>query len=96
MQISLPGTYRVINPPGGGGGVIHIRNISRNGLGFTISGTHHMRPGQTLRLEFIINDKNQTKLTKEAKIRLIEKNYIGCQFVDEDNIDKALGFYLRR
>lgn len=96
MQISLPGTYRVIDPPGGGGGVIHIKNISRNGLGFTVSGIHHMKPGQTIRLEFILNDNNQTKLIKEAEIRLIEKNYIGCRFLNEDRLEKALGFYLRR
>jgi hypothetical protein len=95
-QTSLPGTYRVIKPPGGGGGVIHIRNISQNGIGFTVSGVHHLQPGMVIRLEFTLNDKHLTKLVKEATVRLVEDNYIGCQFTDQDVVEKALGFYLRR
>lgn len=95
-QTSLSGTYKVINPPGGGGGIIHIRNISHNGLGFLVSGIHHMQVGQTIQLEFRLNDKHQSRLNKQAKIRLIDKNYIGCQFINNNVVEKALGFYLRR
>ncbi len=95
-QTSLTGTYRVIRPPGAGGGVIHIRNISRNGIGFTVSGVHHLQPEQIVRLEFTLNDRHMSKLTKEARVQLVDGNYIGCQFLDEDTIEKALGFYLRR
>lgn len=91
----LPGTYRVIDPPGAGGGVIQIHNISQNGLGFLVSGIHSMKIGHTVELEFNLNDKHMTKLNKKAIIRLIEKNYIGCQFIDEQEVEKALGFYLR-
>jgi len=94
-QTSLPGTYRVIKPPGAGGGVIHIRNISRHGIGFTVSGLHRMQQGQTIHLEFNLNDKHRTKLAKEATIRLVDKNYVGCQFINENLVEKALGFYLR-
>jgi len=95
-QTKLTGTYRVIDPPRAGDGVIHIRNISRSGIGFTVSGGHKMQKGQTVHLEFHDNDKHQTKLTKKARIRLIDNNYIGCQFIDQDLIEKALGFYLQR
>ena len=76
--------------------MIHIRNISRNGIGFTVSGVHHLQPEQIIRLEFTLNDRNMSKLTKEARVQLVDGNYIGCQFLDEDTIEKALGFYLRR
>ena len=94
-QTSLPGTYRVIDPPGGGGGVIHIRNISQGGIGFSVSGLHRMEKEQALQLEFHLNDKNQTKLIKQARICIVENNYIGCEFIDPDLLEKALGFYLR-
>ncbi len=94
-QTNLPGTYRVINPSGSGNGDIQICNISQSGIGFTVSDLHEMKKGQTLQLEFRLNDKNQTKLVKQARIHSIENNYIGCQFIDQDFIEKALGFYLR-
>ena len=95
-QISLPGTYSIVDPPRAGGGVIHIRNISRSGIGFTVSGKHNIRKNQTLHLEFRLNDKNMTKLIKQAKIQSVSSNYIGCQFIEQDILEKALGFYLRR
>ena len=95
-QISLPGTYRVVDPPKAEGGVIHIRNISRSGIGFTVSGLHKMQKKQTVQLEFRLNDKNLTKLTKRATIQTVNNNYIGCQFIDQNLLEKALALYLRR
>jgi len=89
-QTSLTGTYRVIKPPGSGGGVIHIRNISRNGIGFTVSGIHHLQPQHIIRLEFTLNDRHMSKLNKEARVQLVEGNYIGCQFLNQDTFEKAL------
>jgi len=94
--ISLPGTYAITTPGKVGGGVIHIRNISRGGIGFTVSGLHHMEKDLNLILEFHLSDKNQTKLRKGARIRSVKGNYIGCQFPENDVVEKALGFYLQR
>ena len=93
---SLAGTYSIITPNKPGGGVMHIRNISRGGIGFTVSGRHNMGEGLRVRLAFQLNDRNQTKLRKEAIIRSVKGNYIGCQFPPNDPIEKALGFYLQR
>jgi hypothetical protein len=93
--INLPGTYAITTPGKAGGGVIHIRNISRGGIGFTVSGRHHMEKGLDLIVKFQLNDRNQTKLKKEVSIRLVGDNYIGCKFPDNDVMEKALGFYLR-
>ena len=94
-SISLPGTFRVVKPAGGGGGVIHIRNLSLGGIGFTVSGVHHIERGQTLQLDFTLNDKHQSKIRKQAVVQTINQNYIGCRFIDSQVTDKALGFYLR-
>jgi len=93
---SLPGTYAITTPGRPGGGVIHIRNISRGGIGFTVSGVHNMEEGLTVDLDFTLNDKKRTRLRKTAVIRSVNGNYIGCQFPENDSFEKALGFYLRR
>jgi len=97
---SLPGTYSIITPGKAGGGTAHICNISRSGIGFTVSNQrHNLEKGLQIILEFKLNDKNKTLLRKEVIIRSIKKNnmgsYIGCQFSDNDSLDKALGFYLQ-
>jgi PilZ domain len=95
-QTSLPGNYLIIDPPGTGGGVMHICNISRSGIGFTVSGRHKLQENQTVQLEFRLDDKKQTKLAKQVYIRSVDNNYVGCHFIDQDLIGKALGFYLLR
>ena len=92
---SLPGTFRVTQPAGGGGGVIHIQNLSLGGIGFTVSGVHHIEKGQILQLEFTLNDRHLSKLVKQAKVCTVDKNAIGCRFIESQATEKALGFYLR-
>ena len=68
-QTSLPGTYEIPSEGGVGGGIIHINNISRGGVGFTVSGLHRIEKDQELQIEFQLNDKNKTVLKKQ----------VGCQ-----------------
>ena len=93
--VNLVGTYAITTPQKTGGGVIHIRNISNNGMGFTISGTHHIKPGLSVALEFKLNDRKKSKIKKDANIRVVKNNHIGCEFFANTPDDKALGFYLR-
>jgi len=74
---------------------MHIQNISQGGIGFTISGVHHLEKKQTLQIEFQLNDRNQTKLSKLAEVCTINKNKIGCKFIEPQLMEKSLGFYLR-
>jgi hypothetical protein len=91
----LPGLYRIIKPAGKGSGSVQIRNISLSGIGFTVEGLHMLEPEQTLELEFQLNDKKQTSLVKQVRICTVDKNYIGCEFIHQEALEKALGFYLR-
>ncbi len=92
---SLPGTYSIITPAKTGGGIAHVRNISRGGIGFTVSGRHHLEKDLKIIVEFQLNDRNQTKLRKEGIIRSVKGNYIGCEFPKHDVVEKAMGFYLQ-
>ncbi len=94
-QTSLPGTYIVTSEGGLGGGIIHINNISRGGLGFTVSGLHRIEMGQELMIEFQLNDRKRTQLKKQAIVKSVEQNTIGCQFKDRTELERDLGFFLQ-
>ena len=92
---SLAGTYVSRDPAGPGGGVIRILNISRSGVGFTVSGRHRILPGQELQIEFQLTDRNKSVLKKPAVVRSVQDNTVGCEFLCAGELDKALGFFLQ-
>lgn len=94
-QTSLPGTYEIISEGGIGGGIIHINNISRGGVGFTVSGLHRIEKDQELLVEFQLNDKKKTTLKKRVLVKSVRQNAIGCQFKDNPEMERALGFFLQ-
>lgn len=90
----LIGVYTTIGG-NGDGGEMQVDNISRSGVGFSFSGSHRMTVGQKALLNFTINDKKQTELTKKVIIKRISDNNIGCEFANMTQIGKDLGFYLQ-
>ncbi|MBV5319146.1 MAG: PilZ domain-containing protein [Desulfobulbaceae bacterium] len=94
-QVSLPGTYEIISQGGVGGGIIHLNNLSRGGIGFTVSGLHQVKKDQVLLIEFQLNDKKKTVLKKKVLVITVEQNLIGCQFENNVEMEKDLGFFLK-
>jgi len=94
-QVSLPGTYVIISPGGIGGGIIHLNNLSRGGVGFTVSGLHRIEPNQKLQIEFQLNDKKKTTIKKRALVKSVQQNLVGCQFEADGEMEKDLGFFLK-
>lgn len=94
-QTSLPGTYEILSEGGVGGGIIHINDISRGGLGFTVSGLHRIEKDQELQVEFQLNDKKKTVLKRRMLVKSVLQNNIGCQFKDAAEMERALGFFLQ-
>ncbi len=91
---NLVGTYDTVGG-GSGGGILTINNISRSGLGFTVSGIHSIKKGQLLQIEFQLNDKKKTALNKQAIVKRVNENSIGCEFKSISEHDKVLGFFLQ-
>lgn len=79
----------------GGGGRALIQDLSRNGLGLMISGVHNVSVGQKIQVNFALDDKNNTSLKKQAVVRSVHQNRIGCEFRKDQAFEKDLGFYLR-
>lgn len=91
----LKGMYKTLKPAGHGGGVIHIKNISQGGLGFTVSGTNTIEVGHRLEVSFQLDDKKQTSLKKQVVVQSVTDNFIGCRFSSDQAYEKEIGFYLK-
>ena len=92
---NLPGTYHIISAGSSGSGIIQVTNLSRGGAEFTVSGGHNLVKDLEINLEFQLNDKKQTVLKKQAVIKTVRQNVIGCEFKCSGEMDKALGFFLQ-
>ncbi len=93
-DVSLTGTYQ-LRPPADGAGLMTVKNLSRTGVGFSVSGIHAIQVGQYARIEFTLDNPKQSKLDKKVKIISVNNNFIGCAFLDDQQFEKDLGFYLR-
>jgi hypothetical protein len=73
---------------------IFIKDISRGGLGFTISkGT--IKKGDTLTVEFVLDNNARSTISENVIVRSVKDGFIGAQFVSPcENTKKVLGFYL--
>ena len=91
----LPGMYKTLKPKGHGGGVIHVRNISQGGIGFTVTGINTIEVGHRLEVSFQLDDKKQTSLKKEVMVQSVSNDFVGCRFVAGGAYEKELGFYLK-
>ena len=71
-----------------------VRNISITGVGFETFAKHNLNKGDTVQVKFILDDKTQSEVKKKAIVKVVKDKFIGCEFTDHDQHDKALGFYL--
>ncbi|MCF8056278.1 MAG: zinc-ribbon domain-containing protein [Desulfocapsa sp.] len=91
----LIGTYTVIVPANNGGGTMQVNNISRSGIDFSVSGLHNIQVGQQIVITFRLDNKKETEINKQVIVRRVRNNKIGCEFTEQMQIGKDLGFYLR-
>lgn len=89
---NLNGFYEITS---GGGGRAVIKDLSKNGLGFMVSGIHGVRVGQKVQINFALDDLKETPLKKTTVVRSVHQNRIGCEFRKDQAFEKDLGFYLR-
>jgi hypothetical protein len=97
-EVDFDGKY-IMLAPARGGGSLSVLNISRSGIGFSIafaiSGSSAFAEGQKAKIEFQLDDRNCTPINKVVIIRVVREGFIGCEFADQQELDKSLGFYLR-
>lgn len=89
----LAGEYQLMTGEKSNGKLM-VLNVSKGGVGAQIVGMNRCRIGDELRVSFNLDDRHHSLINKRAVVRLIKQNYIGCEFIDANTTDKALGFYL--
>ena len=78
-------------------GQMTIKDISRGGLKFHIHAKPVFQIGSRILVEFRLDDRNKTVISKSVIIKSLKDGYVGAQFASVDPtsaIDKAIGFYL--
>jgi len=75
-------------------GRIVVDNISLKGIGFYTVGLHKIKKDHIVNIEFRIDDSQKTFITREVKVRVVKGDYVGSEFVNVDEYDKFLDFYL--
>ena len=95
--VNLPGSYVCFNSEGQEAkGSMTIQDITRAGLSFKLdeSANQEFNKGDTLLLEFHLDDPSKSLIKKEAAICNIRGPYIGVKFSSVDLYDRALGIYM--
>lgn len=92
-KTKLTGTYSMHAPAFGDGHML-VANISCGGLQFTTPGDHAIEVGQQAQINFTLDDRKQTNITKRVIIQSVAGNIIGCRFADDEPLEQGLRFYL--
>ncbi len=71
-----------------------VDDLSCSGIGMTTTGTHGLKIGDTLLVEFVLDDPKETIIEKKVIVRRVLNSHIGCEFQGQSPNDKELGFYL--
>jgi ketosteroid isomerase-like protein len=78
-------------------GKMIVKNISIQGCGFETLKTNLFQPDDEVKIEFQLDDAQNSLIRKKALVRSVYKKYVGCQFMESaGDFDPDLGFYLRK
>jgi hypothetical protein len=94
-QTRLIGNYKHSDQKNGKSKIV-IHDISLHGVSFSCLDFPY-NPGDEITVEFELEDEYQTLIQKEAIVRNIRGNIIGCEFVVNDTssvYDAPLGYFV--
>ena len=94
-QTRLIGTYRHHSQKNVKSKVV-IHDLSLHGISFSCLDFPY-NPGDELTVEFTLEDEYQTLISKEAIVRNIRGNVVGCEFIKNEMstiYDASLGYYV--
>ena len=93
-KTNLEGYYAIL-PVSMQWGKMRVDDISLNGIGFTTIYKNNLKQGERIKVKFILDDKRQSEVEKQAVVMWANNKSAGCEFTQTDEYDRILGFYLR-
>ena len=93
-MVNLPGTCDFTRGGTVFQGRLKVMDLSIGGIRFKLDIDHKPLVGDSLNLEFHLDDKNRTLVKTKAKVCSVKGEYIGTTFGASDGIAPELGFYL--
>ena len=72
-----------------------VVNLTLGGCGLLVSNEPALNQGDWINLVFRLDDAKRTEIKRNAVVRRVIGNYIGCQFKAVAAYDPDIGFYLR-
>lgn len=93
-NVTLPGEFKVLSPMVSIWMDVIVCDISRTGIGFNLIEPFSIKKGSTIQIKFNLDNSKQTLIDKKGIVRVVKKDFIGCDFSDFDLYEKELGFYL--
>jgi hypothetical protein len=94
---NLAGTYAHISSLGDKiEGQMTIRNLSRQGMQLELNTDHDFQVGDTLDVDFRLDDVSRSPVLKTVIVRNINGCKLGTEFSEAEAFDKMLGLYLMK
>lgn len=92
---NLPGLYFYRMPNGEmDKGNMRVVDVSLNGFKLQLSVARNFTVGETLRIQFHLDDKRKTYLDKQVIVRSVQNTEVGTALSPSEREDSNLGFYL--
>jgi len=75
-------------------GMMIVKDVSMGGIGFEAIGGNRIEKDHELDVTFTLDDTHSSVIKKQVVVRIVNGNYVGCEFIHSLEYNKALGFYL--
>jgi len=75
-------------------GIMIVKDVSMGGIGFEAIGGHSIEKDHELEVTFTLDDIHSSVIKRQVEVRIVNNNYVGCEFAYAHEYNKALGFYL--
>lgn len=75
-------------------GMMIVRDVSMGGIGFEVVGKNRIEKDHELNVTFTLDDSHSSIIKRQVVVRIVNGNYVGCEFTHAFEYNKALGFYL--
>jgi hypothetical protein len=83
-----------VNKATGEKGEMLVWDLSMTGLGFTPISPHRLKTDDVVHVSFILDNVNRDKIERVVRLRNINGNRLGGEFLPNQPTNRALNFYL--